>query len=85
MKQRTMPYRIEIARWDPARGQIAADILSKGGAPIPDASLIYGFRGADYRDRILDELRGCYGTDSVFRRDADEQLADFGGSLSAAF
>lgn len=77
MRSRRLEHRIEIARWDPARAQIASDILQRGGAPIAGASLLYGFRSAEYRDRVLREIRGSYGTDCAAARDvACEQVSD---------
>lgn len=71
MKEQRRRYCIEIARWDPARGQIAADIALRGGSPVPETSLLYGFRSPDYRDRVLAELRGCYGCDSALARELE--------------
>jgi hypothetical protein len=78
MKPSRLPFRIEIARWDPARGQIAGDISLRGGSPVPGESLVYTFRSAEYRDRILRELHGCYGSYCAFARDA----ADLAGLTS---
>jgi hypothetical protein len=74
MAVRTRPHRLAINPRDPARAQIAADIVSQGGSPVAESSLTYAFRSLDYRDRVLAVLRGSYGTECA--RPVDENCPE---------
>jgi hypothetical protein len=71
MATRTFNHRVIINPRDPARAQIAADIVTHGGSPVAESSLTYAFRSPDYRDRVLAILRSSYG--SYCAQPVDEQ------------
>lgn len=62
MPARGLVHRLVINARDPARAQIAADVVTHGGSPVPESSLSYAFRSPNYRDKVLAIIRGSYGT-----------------------